>query len=174
MTGVSATTDTTSVNWPMASVNGNRFALPTWTLMFVCSAVENPSSSTFRLYVPGGTAGKTYTPDSLLWVRRVALVAALVRVTLTPGSTEPLESTTVPLISPDGVCAQAGTPSVTKTRKQLNNLRNMRNPPSRTVKCRQFIGDSHRSVKQKRAEGLVVPLLLFNLRRPPQAPVVTR
>ena len=49
MTGVSATTDTTSVNWPMASVNGKRFALPTCTLMFVCSAVEKPSSSTFRL-----------------------------------------------------------------------------------------------------------------------------
>jgi hypothetical protein len=103
MTGVSATTDTTSVSWPMASVKGNLFALPTCTLMFVCSAVENPSSSTFSEYVPGGTAGNTYKPASLLCVRRTVLVAVLVRVTRTPGMTDPLVSTITPLISPDGV-----------------------------------------------------------------------
>ena len=47
ITGVSATTDTTSVNAPMAIVNGKRFELPTCTLMPVCWAVEKPSSSTF-------------------------------------------------------------------------------------------------------------------------------
>src|SRR5687767_5117062 len=147
MTGVSATTDTTSVNWPIASVNGKRFALPTWTLMFVCSAVEKPSSSTFRLYVPGGTAGNTYKPDSFVWVRRMALVAALVSVTRTPGMTDPLESTTVPLISPDGVCAVAGSARTPSRRIPSSNRLHMHTPPSKRLRKRTNLDVPERNRK---------------------------
>ena len=59
ITGVSATTETTSLSWPISSVNGNRYALPTCTWMPERSIDWKPSSSPFNVYVPGGIAGKT-------------------------------------------------------------------------------------------------------------------
>ena len=124
MTGVSATTGTTSVSWPISSVNGKRFALPTCTWMFDRSSCRESLELDLERVGAGGTAGKTYTPDSLVWARRTAFVAALVSVTLTPGSTDPLESVTSPLISPDGVCADAGSASARRrNRPNRNRLR---------------------------------------------------
>ena len=47
----------------------------------------------------------TYRPTSFVCTTRTTFVAWLVSVIVTPGTGSPLLSTTVPLISPDGVCA---------------------------------------------------------------------
>src|SRR5262249_33273823 len=57
---------------------------------------------------PGGSAGKSKRPTSLVVVVRVALVALFVTVTVTPGITAPVESFTSPVIVPR-VCANTGT-----------------------------------------------------------------
>ena len=57
--------------------------------------------------MPGWIAGITYSPDSLVWSSRTALVPWLVSVIVTPGIGAPLGSVTTPLISPEGVCALA-------------------------------------------------------------------
>src|SRR5712692_6587938 len=70
-------------------------------------AVLKPSSSLFTVYVPGGNAGKSNRPTSLLTVVRVALVALLTTVTVAPGTTAPVESFTSPVMVPS-VCAKDG------------------------------------------------------------------
>src|SRR5712692_7861210 len=70
-------------------------------------AVLKPSSSLFTVYVPGGNAGKSNRPTSLLTVVRVALVALLTTVTVAPGTTAPVESFTSPVMVPS-VCATHG------------------------------------------------------------------
>ena len=52
-------------------------------------AVLKPSSSLFTVYTPGGNAGKSNRPTSLLEVVRVALVALFTTVTVAPGTTAP-------------------------------------------------------------------------------------
>jgi len=73
-------------------------------------AVLNPSSSLFTVYVPGGSAGKSNRPTSLVVAVRVALVALLTTVTVTPGITAPVPSLTAPEIVPS-VCATHGVQS---------------------------------------------------------------
>ena len=70
-------------------------------------AVLKPSSSLFTVYVPGGNAGKSNRPTSLLGVVRVALVALFTTVTVAPGTTPPVESFTSPVMVPS-VCAKPG------------------------------------------------------------------
>jgi hypothetical protein len=57
------------------------------------------------------------------------LVATLVSVILTPGRTAALVSVTVPLISPDGVCAAAGKARRPRTTAILRVLGNIGRPP---------------------------------------------
>src|SRR5207247_11343141 len=66
--------------------------------------VRKPVISTLRLDRPGCSAGKLYTPASLLMAVRVKLVDGLVTVMVAPGTTAPLASRTTPVISP-WVCA---------------------------------------------------------------------
>jgi hypothetical protein len=78
----------------------------------------------------------------------------LVSVTLTPGRTEPLESTTVPLISPDGVCADAGSASAVSRTRQSSNRLHIAKPPkiwsAVDVDCvNKFISDRHMEVNTK-------------------------
>ena len=84
----------------------------TRAVWFTCNstslvAVLKPSSSLFTVYGPGGSAGKSNRPTSLLEVVRVALVALFTTVTVAPGTTAPVESLTSPVIVPS-VCAKAG------------------------------------------------------------------
>ena len=113
--GEFALTSSVSESSPTASVSEIRLALPTWTAMARRSTVVNPDSSAFSSYVPGGIALMTYSPDSLVCTTRTTLVAWFVSVTVTPGTGSPLVSETIPLSSPDGVCARAG--AMAKTRR---------------------------------------------------------
>src|SRR5712692_5041334 len=70
-------------------------------------AVLKPSSSLFTVYAPGGNAGKSNRPTSLLTVVRVALVALFTTVTVAPGITALVESRTSPVMVPS-VCANDG------------------------------------------------------------------
>ena len=90
---------------------GMRLELPTWTSIFRRSITRKPEIWAFSVYIPGGSAGMTYSPELLVTTSRTALVAALVSVIVTPGTADPLGSTTTPLISPVGVWARAGTTS---------------------------------------------------------------
>src|SRR5262249_6247004 len=65
-----------------------------------CFNVLNPGSSKVTPYVPGGTAGKRYSPSGFVTAVCTPIIAGLLTVTVTPGSTAPLESATLPLIVP--------------------------------------------------------------------------
>jgi hypothetical protein len=54
-----------------------------------------------------------------------------VSVTLTPAMTDPVESETTPLISPDGVWADAGKAKATRRRKAAVTRKNIGGPPYR-------------------------------------------
>src|SRR6266513_1318530 len=71
------------------------------------ATVLKPESSVVTVYVPGGNAGKSNRPTSLLAVVRVALVALFITVTVAPGTTAPVESFTSPVMVPS-VCAKEG------------------------------------------------------------------
>src|SRR5712664_1651744 len=73
----------------------------------------------------------TYSPDSLVCTVRTTLVATLPRVIVTPGTASPLASTTVPLISPDGVWPRAGTAIDTRRRRRIPEVRPCIGPPLR-------------------------------------------
>ncbi len=94
---------------------GMRLELPTWTSISRRSITRKPEICAFSVYVPGGIAGMTYSPALLVTTSRTAFVAALVSVTVTPGTADPLGSTTTPLMSPVGVWARAGTTSAAAT-----------------------------------------------------------
>ena len=51
-------------------------------------------------YCPGGTAGNRYSPEASLTSERVPCIEGLLTVTVTPGSTPPVASDTLPLIDP--------------------------------------------------------------------------
>src|SRR5476649_565550 len=72
------------------------------TLMLIPSriTVPKPPSSYCTAYIPGGSAGRRYTPSSLLIVVRTPCSAGLDAVTVTPGSTPPLASATRPFNDP--------------------------------------------------------------------------
>src|SRR6266576_2392681 len=76
-------------------------------------------------------AAITYSPDSLVCTVRTTLVAGLVSVIVTPGTASPLVSTTVPLISPDGVWPRTGTAIETRRRRRIPERRRCMRPPQR-------------------------------------------
>src|SRR6185295_16655637 len=77
-------------------------------------------------------AASTYSPDSLVCTVRTTLVAGLVSVIVTPGTASPLVSTTVPLISPDGVWPRTGTAIATSTTRRIPKRRRYMGPPQPT------------------------------------------
>src|SRR4029453_16555094 len=86
---------------------------------------RKPEIWALRVYVPGGIAGMTYSPALLVVTSRTALVATLVSVIVTPGTADPLGSTTTPLMSPVGVCARAG---ITRARTTTPTMPRDRGP----------------------------------------------
>jgi hypothetical protein len=60
-----------------------------------------------------------YSPDSFVCTVRTTLVATLLSVIVTPGTVNPLESTTVPLISPEGVWPRTGTARERSRRRRM-------------------------------------------------------
>src|SRR5262249_29951353 len=121
-TGAPPETSTMLFTSPTSRATSMRFELPTCTSMFFRSTARKPGSSTFRLYTPGGMARRTYNPASFVNAVRIAFVAGLVNVTVTPGTIAPLGSTTTPLMSPDGACAA----SLRVNRITKNNVENER------------------------------------------------
>src|SRR5262245_142537 len=94
------------------------------------STVEGrkPSSSLFTEYGPGGSAGRSNSPTSLLTVVRVALVDVFTTVMVTPGRTAPVESFTVPVMVPR-VCAKTGAHSSNPV-KPASSVRRIGQAPS--------------------------------------------
>ena len=60
------------------------------------STVSKPSSVTVTRYWPGSSVPDAYVPSALVMISVLVLVASLVILTVTPGSTPPDESLTVP------------------------------------------------------------------------------
>src|SRR5438093_10471368 len=104
-TGAPPTTSSTFETSPTCRLTSIRFTLPTCTSISLRSTVRKPGISALRLYAPGGGARIVYRPASFVCALLTALVAGFVTVTVTPGTTDPLGSTTTPEISPDGVWA---------------------------------------------------------------------
>src|ERR1041384_4054431 len=73
--------------------------LLTWRTIPVCTYVRKPGRLASKRYGPTARFGNTYEPVSLLIVFREMPVSVCVKVTSTPGSTAPLSSFAVPLIS---------------------------------------------------------------------------
>src|SRR5581483_1339317 len=100
MTGDSPVTVTVSCSVATASstftVAVNAIAI--W--MFSRFSVLNPGSSNVREYVPGGSAGKRYNPSVPVTAVCTPISDGLAAVTVTPGRTAPLLSTTLPLMEP--------------------------------------------------------------------------
>src|SRR5436309_8418401 len=116
-TGAPPVTSRTFETSPTASAKSIRFELPTCTSTLLRSIVRKPVNSAFTLYAPGGSAGTVYSPASFECTTRVALVAGLVTVMVTPGTTEPLGSSTTPLISPAGAWARQGATATARITK---------------------------------------------------------
>src|ERR687888_1214418 len=93
------------------------------------ATVLKPGSSALTLYTQIGSSGRLNPPWASVVVVRVKLVAGNVAVTVTPGSTAPVLSTIVPLMSPVVFCASAGATSTTASSQPETN-----GTPSRT--CR--------------------------------------
>src|SRR5262249_51236493 len=85
--------------------------------------LAKPGSSKPTLYSPGGIAAKRYCPWSLVTSVRVPIIAGLVIVTVTPGSTAFVLSVTMPFMAPVValvVCAAAADEN-TRTQIQPNH-----------------------------------------------------
>ncbi len=95
--GAAASTVTVSASSPSPSVTLIAGVAPTWRTMPVCAKVRNPASIASSRYGPSGRFGSTYPPPSSVTVVRVKPVSVCVTVTVTPGSTPPLSSATLPL-----------------------------------------------------------------------------
>src|SRR4026209_2523408 len=75
----------------------------------------NPASSNATEYRPIGRLGKRYEPLLETPVDCGVISASPLIVTVAPGSTAPVESKTLPKISPVPVCADAARPDTTST-----------------------------------------------------------
>src|SRR5262245_41667622 len=106
-----------SLTAPIDSVAFTTDVCPTESLTPVCSNFLNPCSSATTRYVPSGSSGARYNPCSLVTTDRSAPVSRFVIVTVTPGSTPPELSTTVPSMDPLAACdcANAGAASTSDT-----------------------------------------------------------
>src|SRR5258708_3651119 len=91
-----------TVSWSEATLSSTFTVAvkPTPTLMPSRITPPNPPSSYCTRYPPGGTPGSRYVPSTPVTVVRAPCSAGLVAVTVTPGSTAPLESVTLPVSDP--------------------------------------------------------------------------
>src|SRR6476619_4880584 len=80
--------------------------------MFANVVVAKPDLEIFRVYVPGGTLGKTYSPAALVVAVLVSFVAVFISPTVASGTTAPALSLMVPRMTAEfDVCAPAAIPS---------------------------------------------------------------
>ena len=103
----SPTTSMISTAVPSCISTSNRATSFISSEMPACTKSLNPGTDTLNSYTPGIMFAKVYRPDSLLLVRRTALVCREVSVISTPGMTAPWGSITVPLSVAVVFCAHA-------------------------------------------------------------------
>ena len=99
-------------------VEAHRFTDGDENLRTAC--VLKPCSSAVTAYVPRGRLVSRYSPAFSETVVRVSLVPVFLATTVTPGSTPPLESLTVPVSVPLDDCAKTIDGSNSKEREQAN------------------------------------------------------
>src|SRR5687768_13496031 len=105
----SAATCTVSERPPTSKVTATDRVVAASTITPLRTRRLNPSSSNEISYVPDGSAGMRQSPSVPLTVCCVRPVCAPLAVTVTPGSTAPLGSLTVPDSVPVGLpCAPTG------------------------------------------------------------------
>src|SRR5207248_2524166 len=107
-----STSGETPVTVAISEIVPNSNVKSTRAVCWTCSSrsrlvVLKPSISVLTVYSPGGSAGNSNSPTSLLDVVRVALVPLLTTVTVAPGTTAPVESLTAPVMVPSD-CATHG------------------------------------------------------------------
>src|SRR6266571_5595451 len=99
MTGVAASTVMVSVRLPTWSRKSAllRLFTTTWTLRLV---VLKPSIVTVTVYTQTGSSARRYPPAASLTTERLRPVAPQIALTLAPVREPPVESATVPVMSP--------------------------------------------------------------------------
>src|SRR6476661_3051482 len=103
--------------------------------MFAKVVVANPDLEIFRVYVPGGTFGKTYSPAALVVAVFVSFVAVFISPTVASGTTAPALSLIVPRMTAEfDVCAPVVIPSDStprnKTATKRKRTKNFIIPPT--------------------------------------------
>ena len=108
--GVSAVTVIASDTVLTFSVSFSTSASPAVSSTSVCSSFEKPFSWKISLYLPSGSSAARYRPEVFVSTTRCVPVSMLTSVTVTPGSTAPWMSLTVPSMEPLTACdcARAG------------------------------------------------------------------
>ena len=96
--GAAPSTETVCSRLPSSILTGMTGLLPTWSTRPVCEKVRNPESVASRRYGPVGRLSSAYEPVASVTASRRKPVSVCRAITVTPGSTAPLESATVPLI----------------------------------------------------------------------------
>jgi len=91
---------TFSVDAPASSLALRTEASETFTINEAAWEALNPSAEKVTSQVPGESSENPYRPFASVLVVCVWPVAALIRVTVAPGTTAPVESVTVPLNAP--------------------------------------------------------------------------
>ena len=125
--------DTVTVSWTDATlmVIGRSTLWPTATTMPSRMKVVKPSSSASSRYNPGGRFRNRNLPRPS--VTNVSVRSALVSVTVTPGSTPPCSSTTVPAIVPLCTWAVADPATARHSASVKNSFLMTRNLPDNCV-----------------------------------------
>src|SRR3954447_17696493 len=137
----SAVTVTASVSAPVSSAMLIVCAAPASSVTFWRSAFLNPWSSADTSYLPPGKFGIVKYPDESVTVVRVSWVSVLVTDTVTPGTTPPWASFTVPEIWPRSNCAAAGNAvSSTQPSAAAQYRRNplINEPPPESINCPEW------------------------------------
>src|SRR3954462_4326188 len=113
-----------SLTVPTDSVALTVAVCPTDNWMSVPSNFLNPCSSATTRYLPSGSSGARYRPFSFDTTERSVPVSTLVMVTVTPGSTPPELSETMPSMAPFAPCdcANAGAVSDSDSRAERTYL----------------------------------------------------
>ena len=109
ISGESPLTVTASFTPPTAMTGLTSSVLPSSRFTSGFSAVENPVSSNRTLYRPGSRSSRRYTPSLPLTTVYTLPVCLLVMETVTPGSTAPVSSLTMPVRPPKRSCASERT-----------------------------------------------------------------
>ncbi len=115
-------TSTVSETAPISSGTSRTVGVSTKASTPETEAVLKPVAVISSLYVPGGTALKTYWPSSLVCCVRVKFLVGSVRVTVAPLTRLPCGSLTVPrtVVPPD--CANAVTANSISTRNEAREI----------------------------------------------------